>query len=199
MQYDEFEAVSSERVREVLQGGDFQDTSELEDALIEIRNTQDEIEHIKALKKRRTTVYDQQVKSLEERESTLREAVGRCLISNKKKSLKYPGVGSVSRKTIKGKWDIEDETKLVEHCEDLGIGDDAYERIIKVNKTKMNKVLNDLEKNNNIPDCVKKADDKESLAVTVERTKEEETPSSPKPAQKPVFSGKSDDFDGLDI
>ena len=201
MQFDEFEAVASERIREVLNGGDFQDVSELEDALIEIRTTQEEIDHVKALKKRRAAVYDEQIKAAEAKETILREAIERCMKTSKKKTLKYPGVGSVSRRNVKGKWVIEDEDALVKHCEDLGIGDDAYEETIKINKTKMNKVLDELDKNSNLPDGVKREDDRESLTVSVEKPKVEEESPAPTAEPKAVFGSgvAEEELDKLEI
>lgn len=202
MNYEEFEAVSSEKIKEVLQGGDFSDISELEDALIEIRNAQEEVEHVKALKKRREEHYNAQIKKMEERERILREAVGRCMSSVDKKTLKYPGVGSISRKTVKGKWNIKDEQALVAHCERLGIGSDAYEEVVKINKTKMNKVLDDLEKNSNVPECAEREDDKESLSVTIEREKTNKAVSvtaENAESQAVISGGSREDFDGIDI
>ena len=200
--FDEFEAIGSEKIREVLRGGEFSDPSELEDALIEIRNAQQEIEHVKALKKRRAAHYDAQIKEMEQREVTLREAIEKCMTSAGKKTLKYPGVGNLSRRTVKGKWEIEDENALIEHCEELGIGDDAYEQVYKINKTKMNKVLDELEKNNNVPKGVTKGDDRESLTVTIEKDKDGQ-PAAKKESNvepKAVFSGsKDEDYDGIDI
>lgn len=203
MHFDEgFEAVSSDKIKEVLEGGDFSDVSELEDALIEIRNSQEEVEHVKALKKRREEHYNAQIKKMEEKETILREAIERCMSSFDKKTLKYPGVGSVSRKTVKGKWNIKDEQALVDYCENLGIGSDAYEEVLKVNKTKMNKVLDELEKNSNVPECAEREDDKDSLAVTIERDKVKKSSPDMQSASesKAVFSGTSnEDFDGIDI
>lgn len=201
MNFDEFETVGSERIQEVLNGGDFESLSEIEDALIEIRKHQDEIELAKSLKRRRAAFYDQQIKSAEAKEEMLRAAAERCLKKFNEKTVKYPGVGSVSRRNVKGKWNIEDESSLAEHCSKLGIGDDAYEQVWKINKTKMNKVLEELDKNSNLPEGVKREEDRTSLSVSVEREKVEEAPTQSASVTKASFSSKVEpvSYDGIEI
>lgn len=199
MQYNEFEAISSEKIREVLQGGDFETVAELEDALIEIRNVQQEAEHVRALKKRRTAHYDSEIKKMEERETILREAVERFMQNANKKSLKYPGVGSFSRRSVKGKWNIENEDALIAHCEKLGIGSDAYEQVYKINKSKINKILDELNENNNLPEGISKEDDRESLTVTIEKDAESPQAEQVVAPKEKTQASQREEYDGIEI
>lgn len=202
MQYEEFEVAGGEKLNEVMQGGDFDDFSQLEDALIEIRKIQAEAEHVKELKRRRTAIYNDHIKQLEEKESILRGAIDRCMSSSGKKSLKYPGVGSISKRKRKGTWTILDEDALVEHCRSLGVGEEAISQIVKIDKTKMNKVLDSLLQNNNIPNSVaEKSEDSESLSISVEKAEVEQTEVAPQPKKmiKQGSDSAGEDFDSLTI
>lgn len=205
MEFEEFEPVGSERIQEVLRGGDFENLSEIEDALIEIRKHQDTIEFVKSLKRRRASFYDQQIKSAESKEEILRAAAERCLKAFGKKTLKYPGVGSVGTRNVKGKWTIEDDSVLAEHCSNLGIGDDACEQVWKINKTKMNKILDELDKNNNLPEGVERGADRTSLSVSIEREKIEDISTKQVSVEKTSFEDtvkpttEPVSYDGIEI
>jgi len=204
--YDEYETLASDKIKEVLAGiSQFENTAELEDALLEIQRAEDAIAHVRAIKQRRAAFYDAEIKENQQKIDTLRDAVLDCMDRRGKKSLKFPGLGNANIRNIKGKWNVADEEALVEHLESLNMADEAgVEQTVKINKTKLNKVLNELDQNNNLGDFVEREEDKQSLTVKFE-PKEGEAPEPVAKATKKVKTVKkeaettSNEFDKLEI
>jgi len=204
--YDEYETLANDKIKEVLAGiSQFENTAELEDALLEIQRAEDAISHVRAIKQRRAAFYDAEIKENQQKIDTLRDAVLDCMDRRGKKSLKFPGLGNANIRNIKGKWNVADEEALVEHLKSLNMADEAgVEQTVKINKTKLNKVLNELDQNNNLGDFVEREEDKQSLTVKFE-SKEEEAPAKTAKTTKKVKTVKkeveepSNEFDKLEI
>lgn len=192
--------INKDMINEVLYNGrEFETAEEIEDALLFMQEIDSTISHVKALKERRTAAYNDEISSQNEKKEKLRESILNYMKSHNKKSSKYPGIGSVSLRNQKGKWIIEDEDALVKHCQDLGVGEDAITTQIKINKTKINKVLNELQENNNLPEGVEKTEDSVSLSVTIEDGASKPQRSQVSQSVQEKEQDSMEDLDSLDI
>jgi len=164
-----FEALYRSKIDEIISGDlDFENESDIEDAMIELHKAQSELDHFKNLKKRRVSYYDEAIEKSDRRASDIRRVIQQALEKFKKKSLKFPGIGSVSSTKRKGKWNIIDEDMLLSHLEELKLTDGIVEEVRKLNKKELNKVLDQLETNNNTGDSVKREDESTSIIVKFE-------------------------------
>ena len=193
----DFEVIHRSRLDEILAGdAEFEDASELEDALIALEKAKSEIEHFKNLKKRRAAFYDSAIKESDEKYESIREAIQKYMKKSNKKTLKFPGVGTASVRTLKGKWEIEDEDKMLEHLESLDMTDGLVKMERKIDKKQLNKVLEELDTNNNLGKAVKRGEGSCSLTVKFDETLssriEAEEPAVTAPVKKSTSSDVSD-------
>jgi len=193
----DFEVIHRSRLDEILAGNaEFEDASELEDALIALDKAKNEIEHFKNLKKRRAAFYDSAIKESDEKHESIRTAVQEYMKKSNNKTLKFPGVGTASVRTLKGKWEIEDEDKLLEHIESLDMSEGIVKMERKLDKKQLNKVLEELDTNNNLGDAVKRGEGSSSLTVKFDEALssriEAEVPAPTAPVKKSVSTDVSD-------
>ncbi len=142
------------------------DKYEIENVLFAIHSFNKKIDFLKELKKRRNNLIDDQISSLEEKISKLQDSIKQCLFFNKEKSLDFPGVGKVQTRTTKGSWTILNEDDLLKELQSIGKLDSVAESIWKINKKNLNKLLDVLEENNNLPKSVQKENDKQTLSIS---------------------------------
>lgn len=205
MNIEESGSVGYHALRDIFTNGresPLPDIYSLESVLATIKKANDDISYFKALKKKRIEAIDEEVAKLENRVEFLKTVAINTLNSHNEKSVKFPGLGSVSKRKKSGGWVIIDEDKLVEFLNNEGESG-IVEMKPKIKKNELNKLLNTLDKVNKIPDCVEKGEDKESLTFIFD--KEADTDSAipyddiPLPKKNVSKSENStDDYDGLD-
>lgn len=165
--YDEVESVYF-KIENILKGTEeLTDKFDIETVVLAMKDMNQKIEFLKELKKRRAQVIDEQVTLLENNMQILQNAIVNCLNLNKEKTLDFPGVGKVQVRNTKGTWQINDSDALKAYIEaSQRNGSDYIDYSWKFNKKEVNKLLNKLEENNNIPDYVSKEADRQSLSVS---------------------------------
>jgi hypothetical protein len=194
--YDEAEATFF-KIDNLLKGTEeLTDKFDIETVLLAIQDMNKKIEFLKELKKRRTQSIDEQVASITTNIEILENSIANCMNLHKEKTLDFPGIGKVQVRKAKGSWQISDENALYSYLTlnnmDVGI----IENVSKINKKELNKLLNKLEENNNIPKCVFKEADSQSLSVSFVK-EESSTKTAAKTVNNPISS--SHDFDQIVI
>lgn len=155
------------------------DIVQVEDILLVIRQAEQEIEFFEALKKHRASVIDQRISERSEKIEKLREATKGFLLETGRKSVEFPDVAKISISKKKGTWVIEDEDKMLASLKGLNQYDKVVEETIKIKKKELNKVLDELEKNRNVPPGVSREDESNSIAISFSKTADQKVQSLP--------------------
>ena len=165
--YDEEIGVSYAKINDILNGTQtLADKYEIEGVLLAMHQMDRKIGFLKELKKRRVAAIDEQIKSEESSIEKLEEAIKDCMKKNQDKTLDFPGVGKVQVRNTKGTWIIVDKDGLKTQLEALNKFQDVSEQSWDFKKKDLNKLLDELKKNNNVPAAVKQEDDRTSLSVS---------------------------------
>jgi len=142
------------------------DKYEIEQVLSAMQQMERKVEFLKELKRRRVALIDEQIAAEQSNIEKLEESVKNCMATNKAKSLDFPGVGKVALRNTKGTWTINDENGLKTHLEALGKFDEVVEESWRFKKKDLNKLLDELQANNNTSTFVTKEPDRVSLSVS---------------------------------
>jgi hypothetical protein len=165
------------------------DKYEIEPVLSAMHQMERKVEFLKELKRRRVSVIDEQIATEQANIDKLYTAIKACMKLNKDKSYDFPGVGKVSLRKTKGTWTIVDEEALRKHLEGLKKFEEVSEETWRFKKKELNKVLDELEKNNNVSAAAKREDEKESLSVTYPKESVDVVAPTPTaPSQPPAVS-----------
>lgn len=194
--YDEVESVYF-KIENILKGTEeLTDKFDIETVVLAMKEMNHKIDFFRELKKRRSQAIDEQVALLENNMGILQNAIVKCLNLNKEKTLDFPGVGKVQVRNTKGTWQINDSDALKAYIEaSQRNGSDYIDYSWKFNKKEVNKLLNKLEENNNIPEYVSKEADRQSLSVSFAKDEPADVA-----AVNPASTAKvSQDFDKLVI
>jgi hypothetical protein len=184
---DEATGMSYLKVEAIINGTEqLQDKYEIENVLLVLQNMTKKIEFLKELKKRRVVAIDEQIQKEESDAEKLEEAIKACMQRNKDKTLDFPGVGKVQVRSSKGAWTIVDDEGLRNHLQTLGKFDEVSETSWKFKKKDLNKLLDQLQENNNTSPFVQREQDKTSLSVSF--PKEEVVVVAPSAPSAPAVS-----------
>ena len=95
---------------------------EIENAMLHLQKINDDIEHLKGLKKHRAQAIDTQISSLSDDTLKLRDIILQTMkkLSPDKKTLSFPEVGKVSRRVSKDGWEIENSESLLDFFDSEG-------------------------------------------------------------------------------
>ena len=194
--YDEIESAFF-KIDNILKGtAELTDKFDIETVILALKDMNQKIDFLKELKKRRTQAIDEQISLLEGNVEILQNAIVNCLNSNKEKTLDFPGVGKVQVRNTKGTWQINDAAALKEYIEKSQRSSvDFIDYTWKFNKKEVNKLLNKLEENNNVPAYVTKEPDRQSLSLSFSK----EEPVSVPPTNSVPVTTQTQDFDKLVI
>ena len=176
--YDEEEVgMSFLKLNDILSGNQsLTDKYDIEPVLSAMSQMEKKVEFLKELKKRRASLIDEQIAAEEANIEKLCDAIKNCMALNKAKTLDFPGVGKVSIRKTKGTWTVVDENGLRSHLESLNKFDDVSEETWRFKKKELNKVLDELEANNNASDHVKRESEKESLSISYAKDNSSDVP-----------------------
>lgn len=145
---------------------------DIEELLMSLSGLQDKIKWLKQLKDSRVQTINAEITKLDERQTRLRDVISYTLESVDKKSLSFPGVGKVAIKSVKGKWNVNDEDQIIAHLRKKLSKDEVDEIVVTkdtIVKKSLNKVLDIWEKLDDVPDAVSREDGKISLSVTIDK------------------------------
>jgi len=143
---------------------------EIDDVLQEISSLEKEKAHIDAVKKYRARVADEKLGNISSRLEEYREVILKTMLKHSpdKKTLSFPSVGKVSIRKPKQKWVVEDELLLLNWLEKNEVRDSVVEITERVNKKKLDGVLDKLSKKEELVG-VKLDQGKESISITLDK------------------------------
>jgi hypothetical protein len=193
---------------------------DIDDMLMTLAAIDEQIGRYEDLKQHRIDPIDKEIKALTGKKEEYRSAINSYMTANNEKTLKYPGLAVVSRRSSKAKWTIGDEDALLDLLYAvLKERQPVLDKIVKVEpkliKKELDKVLDELETQGALdavsPDVVFKEPAKTTLNITfdkgealIEQTKERRAALSSEPptqvkdeTQEPKQDGL--DFDSLEI
>ena len=158
---------------------------EIETILLRIRELNDNIQHLKGLKKFRVESADVEIKHLEYKVVQFRELIERTMLTLEpdQKTLQFPSVAKISRRTDKGGWVISDEDAFVEFLNKEGKKDSLVTVKEVLNKRLAKKVAAEYANDGQVPPGVNKVEASTSLSITFE-DKPKLSPSSIKEVDK---------------
>lgn len=200
-------SVGYENIYKAMQAGEIRPLADLHDveATLElIRQIDKKVDFLKELKKKRVSQIEQEVSKLSERQEFLKEIVIKTLQASKEKSVKFPGIGSASQRSSKGKWEIVDEETLIETLKKEG-EDDLVTYTPKINKKELNKLLDQWKLIDKLPGGVKYVEGEVGLTLKFDKDGEasddlpsvDSLPVPKKPQAEESVS--EEDFDQLDF
>ena len=148
------------------------DAAEIEDIMLLYESNVKKINFYKSLKRKRAEPIDDEIKKLENRQSKFKEIIIATLDNIHEKSMNYPGVGRVSKSTVKEKWAVTDAEALENRMRDLGKYDAVYVLKPQIDKKSLDEVLRSLEQDGiDVPGVVKE-DARVGLSITYAKNKE---------------------------
>lgn len=155
------------RMDDVIAGRDeIQSFEQIEDAVLVIKAAQRKIEQMKKLKQHRIASIEREINNQDTKVDALKKAIMKYMSDNKEKTLDFPDLAKVSLRKTKGTWTIDNEESLIDHLKSLNKFEEVGETFVKLNKSKLNKLLNELEANNNTSKSVHRESDKDSVAIS---------------------------------
>ena len=146
---------------------------DIEELILSISGIDKTLEWYKELKKKRIEKITAEMDKLSKRKDRLKDVIAATLTENGTKSLNFPGIGKVSVRNVKGKWNIEDEESLAAYLQKELEGEELNKIVVTktvIVKAPLKKVLDLWEKNGSLPSTVEREDDKQSLSVTVDKS-----------------------------
>ena len=213
---DSLESVSVgyQNVYRAMQAGEvcpLDDLHDIEATLALIRKADDRIAFFKDLKKRRAEQIDQEVAKLSDRVEFLKQVVLATMTASKEKSVKFPGVGTASRRKGSDKWEVLDEGKVIEALKDHGEADRLITMVPKIDKKGLNKLLGEWQAIDKLPGGVQLIKGEEGLTLRFDD--DIDTSDAPQPdAMSPVpvkpkpepqlakaSNGEFEEYDKLDF
>jgi len=173
-------------------------TFEIEDILILIGDISKKMEHYKKLKKYRTQSIDTKLVELSEREAALRQVILNTMTKMNEKSLDFPSIGKVSRRKSKSAIVVEDQDMVIDFLDKKGMKDEVVKILPPtIDKRKLNGVVTDLYKLGETIPGVSKVPGNESVSITFEKPKEQDTSTTTAPVAAEEFN--LDELDALTI
>lgn len=177
------------------------DIEELLPSILDINN---EIKFLAELKKKRAKTIDDRVNFLKEIKEKLEKVIHLTLSENKTKSLNFPGLATVSRRSKKGKWVVLDEDCLISELQKLSTDEDGVlskselsdvlvSKITFTNKKTLDSVLESLCEQGKKVEFASKTDDSESLVVKEDKDREESD------SDLDREDSSAEDYDSLEI
>lgn len=146
--------------------GGIENRFEIGDILETIQKAQKEQAFLKEYKAHRVSSIEEKISKLDENIDILREAVLQYMQSHKETKIDFPDVGAVTARKSKGTFVIEDEPSLISELEKNGVITDVASQQWKFDKKKLNKVLEEMKSNSNLPAGVRQEQDSVSLAIS---------------------------------
>lgn len=188
-------SVGIKDVIDILQSGEakpLQDTESIEAALQLIKKSEDQVKQFKELKKKRIEAINQEIETLETRVQFFKQVIIKTLKKSNQKTIKFPGIGKVSRRTKKGKWLVNDEVEMIQILKNENEFDNCVEIKEDIKKTSLNKLLDVWERVDKLPDCVEREPSEDSVTISFEKsTSDKDDIDVPDPDELPKKKDKN--------
>jgi hypothetical protein len=138
------------------------DLIQMEQFAIGIVKLRERQEFLRKLKEHRVNPIDEAISSASEREERLQNACVAILQKMGKKSTDFPGVAKLVSRNVKGKWQVDNEEKVLEFLAKENKLDECTSR--KIRKKELDEVLDTLA---TPPEGISKTDPRTTISVTV--------------------------------
>ena len=143
---------------------------EIDQVLIRLRELNDQVEHLKGLKKYRVDSANVAIEDSETKIDQIRDLIHRTMVelSPGEKVLQFPSIGKVSRRKSPDSWDITDEDTLLKYLEGKGLKNDVIKvkEVLDVKSAK--KLVESLSSKGETVPGVDKLAGRESISITFE-------------------------------
>jgi len=146
--------------------------SEIEDLIVTIHGLNNRLDFLKKLKENRIEKINEDIEKYSVRKKRLQDVIIATLENINEKSLSFPGIGKVTVKHPKGKWEINNEEELIgllkkelSKCD----FDAVVPSKLFIAKKELNKILDVWEKSGKLPISVEREKKGSSLTVTIEK------------------------------
>ncbi len=185
----------------------------LEDVALTIKEFDKKISFYKDYKKKKAKDVSDEIKVLENKKEFYKTIMVTTLVSNKEKSIKFPGSCSISTRNQKATWKVKDEEEFIavlKEAQKAGEDvDDVLEKVTQYNirKREANKLLLMWEESGKLEGFLEKAKsgdiiDKEPAKTTVsikflEQEEDEEMEEIDIPVKDEVTTSNADKYDGI--
>lgn len=145
------------------------DTFEIESLLIILRDLDEKESWFKQLKKKRAEAIDQQIDLIDQNREKLRNIILNSMkeLTPDKKSLEFPGVGKVQRKSSKPKWIVNESEEVISFLEEAGKDKGCVVLEKKIIKKELDKVLEQYYETSMEVPGVTREEGKDALAITI--------------------------------
>ncbi len=183
----------SEKPKSLMDTDVLENVFEIEELLSDLAKANDHIQFLQDLKKFRAEAVNIKIEEYTITTEKLRKIIQNTLAHFDEKTLEFPGVGKVGRRTTKGRWQVQDTDAVVEYFDKKGLKKEIVQTKESVDRRKLSKLIENYQaQGEKIPGVVL-GKDKESLSVTFEKTgvvpkgyakAEEEKPQQPQPAEE---------------
>ena len=145
---------------------------EIEDIISVIKEIDYKISFLERLKKDRTKTISEEIDKLSSKKDTLKEVIAKTLEEFGHNALNFPGVGRVTNKKSSGKWEVKDETALIEILK-KELDDETFATVVvqkqSIVKKELNKVLENWSIEGKKIDSAEKTKDDKSLMITYDK------------------------------
>ncbi len=162
---------------------------EIENLLLRIQELNTKVDHLKGLKKFRAETVDEEIKSVNYELNQYRKVILNTMQTLKpdQKTMQFPSIGKVSRRTAKDSYKIDDEAQLVQYLDNKGDKDKVVisKEVLDIRAAK--KLIEDyIERGENVPG-VTEITGSEGVTITFEAksTKAVRKPKTTEKVSKP--------------
>lgn len=198
--------LNKKKIFDILQAGDAQpleETYEIEDLIAVMKEMAKKREFLTNLKKNRAAAIDAEIDKIDHNAELFKKVIDATLKKANMKALSFPSVGKVVCKSSKGKWVVLNEDELIKELA-TKLSPDEYNKVVKaeptIQKKELNGTLDQMEKQNQLPQNVKREAAAESVTVTFDKGIDEYI--EKKSVEQEAAGGESGDgldFDDLEI
>lgn len=171
----------------------FDTLEEMEEALMRIRSMNKKLDWYKNLKRTRVQSIEDNISKTESQLESMNELIKNTMkkLCPNEKTIHFPSVAKVTKRSLKPDVVIEDEAKLLEHLDDLGLRSSVMVQKEEFSKTNAKNVVKELLKDERVTSVpgTKIETDRESLSISFEKdedepSEEEVQPKAKAPAKK---------------
>lgn len=147
---------------------------EIEDIITLVKDTENKIDFLEKLKKKRTESINTEMEKLSAKKEKFKDIILKTLDKFGHKSLNFPGIGKVGIKNFSGKWEIKDEEKLIECLQKELVPSELLSVIVhkpSVVKKELNRILDEWESSGkDIKDFAEKTKDEKSVSISYDKS-----------------------------
>lgn len=172
----------------------------IEDLALMIKELDHKVDIQKGYKKSRMEAINNEIKSLENKKDFLKKVIVSTLNAHGEKGITFPQSCKINTRKGRDKWVIDDKDALIELFEEKGEIDNVAQlkQEWKINKKDADKVFEDWEKSEELPDCVYREKGEESVSISYLEKINDDVPEVDAPSKDNGGIPKKADYDGLE-